>query len=359
MTLSPVFRSEEAVRLLREQGILDRLAPTLQMQMDGVLTVRRDLEHVIGEAFRDEGDAGGDGRGDDPFLSYLQDYFFLTLFLAVFRELGIAEERVPFYAQLDFCIMGTITAADNLFDDQDKTHLPLKTGRGARYLAILQLMCFERLTRRVGDRAGTWLATEKFAEVQRELLNLMAEIGQLEGSEENGVTEIPTPETMLERVHQVRGGHLFGLAMVAPRLLESGEAAERLLVAGEAIRRLGTAFQIVDDLTDFEFDLTRRSHNLLVARIHHHGTAEERGRLAELWAGAPAEAGLVEGLFAASARAVLETAYREARGSLTMLAELGFWFPPELAEQVVHAIVGLDGVGRMQSLQGSEARGRG
>jgi geranylgeranyl pyrophosphate synthase len=155
---------------------------------------------------------------------------------------------------------------------------------------------------------------------------------------------------MLRRVHQVRGGHLFGLAMVAPRLLEGGKTAERLLVAGEAIRRLGTAFQIVDDLTDFEFDLSRRSHNLLVARIHHHGSAAERALLAELWAGAAAEPGLVEGLFADSARAVLADAYNEARASLKTLEELGFWFPPSLAEQVVHAIVGLDGVARMQGI---------
>jgi hypothetical protein len=106
----------------------------------------------------------------------------------------------------------------------------------------------------------------------------------------------------------------------------------------------------VDDLTDFEFDLTRRSHNLLVSQIHHHGTEAEKACLTGLWNGQPATPGLVEGLFADSARAVLELARAEARASLTALAELGFWFPPHLADEVVHAIVGLDGVARMDRL---------
>ena len=35
----------------------------------------------------------------------------------------VTPRRLPFYAELDFCIMGTITAADNLFDDQSKSLL--------------------------------------------------------------------------------------------------------------------------------------------------------------------------------------------------------------------------------------------
>jgi hypothetical protein len=359
MTLSPVFRSEEAVRLLQEHGIIERLAPALQLQMEGVQAVQADLAEVIGPRFRLDGDDGNpmpaSAREGDPLLVYLQDYFFLTLFLAIFKELGIDPERLPFYAQLDFCIMGTITAADDVFDGQDKTHLPLKPASGVLYGAILQLMCFERLTRRVGDRAAAWLPAERFVAIQRGLLDQMAEIGILEGSEERGVGKIPTPEEMIRRVHAVRGGLLFGLAMVAPEILESGETLAKLRPAGQAVRALGTAFQIVDDLTDFEFDLTRHSHNLLVSRIHHHGTHEEKAKLARLWMGEAAEPGLVEGLFAASARAVLEEAYRQARASLKTLAGLGFWFPPELADQVVHAIVGLDGVARMQSILTPEA----
>ncbi|MDG2283625.1 MAG: hypothetical protein P8L45_10915, partial [Longimicrobiales bacterium] len=79
-------------------------------------------------------------------------------------------------------------------------------------------------------------------------------------------------------------------------------------------------------------------------------TEDERLALSGMWAGGPVPAGAVEGIFATSARAVLERAYVEARASFSMLHELGHWFDPELAEEVVHAIVGLEGVARMEAL---------
>eukprot|EP00665_Eupelagonemidae_sp_cell47_P015394 gene15394-biopygen8370 len=178
----------------------------------------------------------------------------------------------------------------------------------------------------------------------------MASIGILEGSEEGGVDSIPHPEAMIEAVHSIRGGALFALAFAAPAVLESGEIAERMNCAEAAIARLGTAFQIVDDLTDFEFDVSRRTHNLLVAQVHHLGSEEERAALARLWDGAPVPTGVVEGVLGASASAVLDRAYSEARGAFESLSELGHWFDPSLSEEVVHAIVGLDGVARMASL---------
>ena len=114
--------------------------------------------------------------------------------------------------------------------------------------------------------------------------------------------------------------------------------------AEAAVARLGTAFQIVDDLTDFEFDLGRRSHNLLVAQIEHAGNREERTELERARADAQGPGGvtpgIVEGLFKRSARAVLARAYQEAHAALAGLAEVGFWLEAELAEEIVHAIVG-------------------
>jgi len=133
-------------------------------------------------------------------------------------------------------------------------------------------------------------------------------------------------------------------------VLEEGTVAERMRRAEAAVAQLGTAFQIVDDLTDFEFDLGRRSHNLLVSQIHHFGGVEEKGALHALWQGEPVSPGMVEGLFRSSARAVLERAYEEAQASFRRLAELGFWFPEGLAPQVVQAIVGLEGVERMEAI---------
>jgi geranylgeranyl pyrophosphate synthase len=159
---------------------------------------------------------------------------------------------------------------------------------------------------------------------------------------------------MVEAVHRVRGGALFALAFAAPSVLERGDTAARIAAAEPAVARLGTAFQIVDDLTDFEFDLGRRSHNLLTSQIHHHGSEAEKVALERLRASDRIEAGVVERLFRESARAVLERAYEEGRASFRALADLGHWFDAEFADQVVHAIVGLDGVARMEAISSTE-----
>jgi hypothetical protein len=354
MTLSPVFRSQRAVQLLADEGVWDRLAPDMEAQADGVRRVYADFESLIDESFRTESPhvPSSDEVATTDGLHFLQEYFFLILFRSIFGSLGVPSARLQVYTELNFCIKGTITAADNLFDDQAKSLLPLADHSGARFMSILQLMSFERLLRAVLDRGvdESLLSAEDRVGVQRSLLDRMASIGVLEGSEEGGVDSIPHPEVMVESVHRVRGGALFALAFAAPAVLESGEMAERMARAEAAIARLGTAFQMVDDLIDFEFDVGRRTHNLLVAQVHHLGTEDERAALDPLWDGAPVPKGAVEEVFGASARAVLERAYSQARGAFEGLSELGHWLDPRLSEEVVHAIVGLDGVARMDSL---------
>ncbi len=155
--------------------------------------------------------------------------------------------------------------------------------------------------------------------------------------------------------------------MVALIQLALGPDVRRMdrWVAGEkALSRLGTAFQIVDDLTDFEFDLHRRSHNLLCSAIMEHGTDSERAKLKSLKA-AILEAGeeweasrdqifgvgdVIDREFSGPALEVLKRARAEARLAFEEMAALGFWFDPADSDEVVHAIVGLEGVRRMELL---------
>jgi len=354
MTLSPVFRSQAAVHLLEEKGVWRRLAPHVQGQADAVRTLYADLREVLGSDFRasEPHIPSADEALRPEGLHFVQEYFFLILFRSIFASLGVPPEKLRLYSELNFCIKGTITAADNLFDDQDKSLLPLAPVSGSRFRSILQLMAFERLLRRALDRgqhAGLLDGAQRDS-VLRALLDRMAAIGRLEGSEEGGVDDVPDPEEMVERVHRVRGGALFALAFAAPSVLEEGSLGRQFAAAEPAVARLGTAFQIVDDLTDFEFDLGRRSHNLLTSEIFHRGTPEEKDALARFRSGQPVPGGVVERVFRGAARAVLERAYEEGRASLRALADLGHWLEPELADQVVQAIVGLDGVARMEAL---------
>jgi hypothetical protein len=349
MTLSPVFRSEEAVRVLRLEGVWSRLDPAASGQAEAIATVREDLPQVLEARYLDMHALAAAGPGESIEVSFVQEFFFLILFRSVLQTVGVEPGGLALCSELNFCIKGTITAADNLFDDQDKALLPLKAGEGARFRSILQLLAFERLASRSlerGVRAGV-ISAPSVQQFQRELLSRMAAIGSLEGSEEGGVDGVLRPDVMLEQVHRVRGGALFELAFVAPRLLERSVEPRLLARAQGAISRLGTAFQIVDDLTDFEFDVARGSHNLLVSQITHCGSAEEQRRLKTI---GEAAGDVVAEWFPDSGRAVIERGETEARGALEELQSLGFWFPPALGDQLVRAIVGLDGVERMRAL---------
>jgi hypothetical protein len=353
MTLSPVFRSDAAVAVLRAEGVWDRIEEAATAQRDAIQRVRDDLPNVVDRAFVHERPVDVDRAVS---LEFVQEFFFLIFFRSVLEAIGAGRRALDFYSELNFCITGTITAADNLFDDQDKMLLPLAAARGPRFRSIMQLLLFQRLVQRVLDRyviepeTEVGLAADAARGLQRELLSRMAAIGTLEGSEETGVVAVLATEDMIDRVHRVRGGALFELGFVAPRLLEPAGRQDAVRRAQHAIARLGTAFQIVDDLTDFAFDLERGRHNLLVAQVHHSGTVAERKALSMLRESGHLPAGVVESLFGDSARAVLDRARQEANASLEELGGLGFWFPPGLADALVRAVVGLDGVDVMKAL---------
>ena len=351
MTLSPVFRSDEAVQVLRSAGIWNRLEPAARGQAEAIACVKRDLPKILDARYIDTSQLVAP-PADTIGIEFIQEFFFLILFRSVLQTVGITTADLRLCCELNFCIKGTITAADNLFDEQDKAMLPLTIGHGSRFRSILQLIAFERLMSRALDRgvsAGS-LSRSSAAQFQEELLSRMAAIGSLEGSEEGGVDGVMEPDLMIEQVHRVRGGALFELAFIAPRQLETSVDPDLLSRAQSAISKLGTAFQIVDDLTDFEFDLDRGSHNLLVAQITHRGSAEERKRLAALREISSGASDVVTEMFADSARAVVERGEDEARKALEELRLLGFWFPTELSHELVRAIVGLDGVDRMRTL---------
>ncbi len=170
--------------------------------------------------------------------------------------------------------------------------------------------------------------------------------------EEAGFEAIMEPEEMIRRVHMVRGGLLFSLVTVVPGIIEGPESEKGLKEVEEALIKLGTAFQLVDDITDLEFDLKRRSHNIMVAEIHHRGTPEEKSLLAGYLAGREPVEGEVEASFAASARRVLEVAGRLTFESFDLMEKNGFWFPKSLALVVVKGIVADQGVARMEALAG-------
>ena len=77
---------------------------------------------------------------------------------------------------------------------------------------------------------------------------------------------------------------------------------------------------------------------------------KEQEMLIRLRMGEEIADGLVESIFRESATSVLDVAYKEASSAFMGLAGLGYWFDPALAKEVVHAIVGFDGIPRIEAL---------
>lgn len=350
MTLAPVFRSPEAVRALQDRGYWTQLELSCAAlrEATGILHVL--LQDVIDREYLNPSPQSQDD------LSFIQENFFLILFHSVFKAVGCEEDHLHLYTLLNSCIRGLVLSGDNLFDDEDKKVLPLRLGCGKRFMSIVQMMCYQNLIRQVLKHHGEWLDDGEKDRFHRELLSTLTAIGTLEGSEETGVVDTPPTEDMIEKVHRVRGGSLFSLAVIAPRIGERGQNLTAWETAEQGIRSLGTAFQIVDDITDLEFDLGRGSHNLLVSQIVHNGTADERGILDELRASADlrSKGGWVEKGLSHSAGRVLQLAKDEAETGFRSLRKIAFWFPPEDALLFVRAIAGDAGFERVQGLNNSE-----
>jgi len=353
MTLSPIFRSIDAVEALETKGYLGKLRPSIAAEREYVRELTSLLRDVIDERY-----IAGETADDDD-LTFLQEHFFLTLFDSVFRTLGCPTPRLRMYGLLNLCVKGLVVAGDNLFDREAKMDLPLALGKGSCFASIMQLLCFDHLAMRVLERCGGDIRAEDVVRFRRDLVSALAYIGTLEGSEEAGVQSVLPVEEMIRKVHEVRGGRLFALSFIAPTVWEPADTRAKWETAHRGIARLGTAFQIVDDLVDFEFDLGRRSHNVLASQIVHAGAAAEKATFEKLAGGKDLPRNLVERSFVVSARAVLDRARVEAEQGFAELARIGFWYPPQDAELFVRAIAGDSGDERVHIVTAGPERVQG
>jgi hypothetical protein len=193
-------------------------------------------------------------------LRYTRKNFFSILFLAVYRAMGIHEERRLLYGVINHAIRGIVTAADNLLDDEYKEMLPLRFAAGAsRFKSIMHLLLFDRILYQVVDDAveKRIISPEDRPRILQTILDALVPIGEEEATEEGGVDRLLTPADIIEQIHRHKGGNLLRLAFVAPLLVESGRR-ERVELADRGVYRIGLALQVIDDLTDFHEDLRDR-----------------------------------------------------------------------------------------------------
>lgn len=285
-------------------------------------------------------------------LRYAQKHFLSTLFLALYRAVGIPEDRRVVYGMISHSIRGIVTGTDNLLDDEYKEMLPLNLPEGAlRFKSVMHVLLFDRFLVRVLDDASARgvLTRGQRAAVMDAVFRAMVPIGAEEASEERGVAEILDPREILASVHMYKGGNLLRLGFVAPLLLEE-QLQGPLRRVDRGIYSIGLALQAIDDLTDLYEDLGTRRHNYLVSFIHHEGTVEERKRLAAVRAGGATEPIPIERAYPTSTSLVIERAIGEALRGFEHLHDAGFWVTPPQALALIKILFRHRGVAGLLEL---------
>jgi hypothetical protein len=284
-------------------------------------------------------------------LQYTRKNFFSILFLAVYRAMGIQEERRLLYGTINHTIRGIVTAADNILDDEYKEMLPLRFATGAsRFKSIMHLLLFDRILYQVVDEAVEQriISAEDRPRILQTILDALVPIGEEEATEEGGVPHLLTPAEIIEQIHRHKGGNLLRLAFVTPLLVETGRR-ERVELADRGVFRIGLALQVIDDLTDFHEDLRDRHHNYLASTIHHEGSDSERQQLAALMAGS-SELPPVERAFPDSVQRTMGRAVGEALHGFDNLAQAGFWLNRSQALELIKNLFRLRQVGHLLPL---------
>jgi hypothetical protein len=100
-------------------------------------------------------------------------------------------------------------------------------------------------------------------------MHALFSLGAEESGEEDNVLTVLDPKQLLDRIHRFRGGELLLLAFVAPEVNEP-QLAYEIYTAKLGVNNIGISLQILDDLTDFEEDVTHLNHNVLRSWILYH-----------------------------------------------------------------------------------------
>lgn len=336
MTLLPIFRSAESLGFLKKSGYLNKFAPAIKLQRD----VYKQVSEWLTELGVHEATWVTD-PGSQTDEQLLQKDFFLILFNSVLMA-HTSIKKVSYYARVNLATRGMINAADQILDDEEKPLLKLDIPP-SNSKKLLEYNIFSHLFLKAHQTAvDEGIITKgQHDEIIRLFYAIVADIGKLEGSEEIGIKEYYSIDETIEQVIRIRGGNLFLLGTCSPKVCEPKNKTWAKIYGG--IENLGVGFQIVDDLTDFEFDIKRGSHNILETVIQQEGTYEEKRLLMPIrkkirrW-NQRLSSSMLMAYFPKSTKRVLGLARDEVRVGFKKLQEAGFWFDPKYSINFVRSI---------------------
>ncbi len=256
---------------------------------------------------------------DLPPAQYWQRNFFSILFLSIFEALGMPPGQRRTHGLIVHTVRGIVTAADNILDNEDKGAVKLRLDGGTVLPNILLTLLQQTMLHNLISEATAEEPARRRANTA--LLGALFEIAREESSEDKSIDVELSPETLLADIHSYRGGRLLELAFVVPEITEP-DLADGIRGARAAVHRLGLGLQILDDVTDFADDVTRRNHNMLRSWIVHRGPdgATEDGSLPDM---PREELAAPERAFPSATREVLALAIELALQGFERLHDLG------------------------------------
>ena len=205
----------------------------------------------------------------DEFYT-LRKNIFSTLFQSMYHLMGCDPRHRLFYGQLIHLFRIWVTSADNLLDDEDKVVIPIEMQGSSRVMRqVVSLMTADRIFQQLlaeGIQSGALTASQAQELSERSLQILLSSAAQ-EAGEEEGITERPDPEYVLNVIHRYKTGILFNVAFLAPDVVEPHLDRRRATALKKALMQFGIGCQVLDDIRDMARDLVERRHNYLLSNL--------------------------------------------------------------------------------------------
>ena len=200
----------------------------------------------------------------------LRKNIFSTLFQSTYHLMDCAPQHRLFYGKLIHLFRIWVTSADNLLDDEDKVVIPIQMKGSSRVMRqVVSIMTADRIFRQLlsdGVDSGA-LTPSQAEELSERSLQILLPSAAQEAGEEEGITERPDPDHVINVIHRYKTGILFNVAFLGPDVIEPHLDRTRSAALKEALLQFGIGCQVLDDIRDMARDLVEYRHNYLLSNL--------------------------------------------------------------------------------------------
>lgn len=200
-------------------------------------------------------------RNNIPEYENINKNFFSVLFLTVIKSLLKDDKYLPLYAFINQCMRASVTACDNILDDEYKEIFPFDIKEdGKKIKSVFTLMISDRV---LSDFIIKYYKDENLLHKVNSLTFKALVIPALQECEEE-IKPLPrlTSEEIINKVHKRKTGDLFASTLALPFMLENIPIHKKK-IATNAVTSFGMACQIIDDIKDMQDDIKKEGYNYI------------------------------------------------------------------------------------------------